>query len=238
MMSREGYKEPASEPAPQTRSRTIRYWARFYDAVSMLMSLGRAPAIRNVTIELAGVAPGDKVVDVGCGTGSLAIAAKGKAGPTGEVHGIDAAPEMIEVARRKAAKHALSGAEGAGVDVRFQVGLIEDLPLPDGQLDLALSSFMLHHLPDDLKRKGFAEIHRVLKPGGRFLAVDFGSRTNSVIGHVMTALIGHGAKHSNATELMAMMADAGFAEVEEVKTRYKQLLFVRGKAEKGSAEGV
>jgi demethylmenaquinone methyltransferase/2-methoxy-6-polyprenyl-1,4-benzoquinol methylase/phosphoethanolamine N-methyltransferase len=194
------------------------------------VSLGRAPAIRKATVKLAHVAPGEKVLDVGCGTGSLAIDAKGKAGPAGEVHGIDAAPEMIEVARQKAGKK--------GVDVGFRVGLIEDIPFPDGQFDVVLNSFVLHHLPHDLKRKGFAEIHRVLKPGGRFLAADFGPPAKGVIRHVVTALAGHGMMHKDATELAAMMEDAGFTEVEEVKTKYKQLLFVRAKAEKraGTAE--
>jgi demethylmenaquinone methyltransferase/2-methoxy-6-polyprenyl-1,4-benzoquinol methylase/phosphoethanolamine N-methyltransferase len=169
------------------------------------------------------VTPGDKVLDVGCGTGSLAIAAKGKAGAAGEVHGIDAAPEMIEVARQKIGKK--------GVDVGFQVGLIEDIPFPDGQFDVVLNSFVLHHLPHDLKRRGFAEIHRVLKPGGRFLAADFGPGRDSLIGHVVTALAGHGMMHKDAAELTAMMEDAGFTEVEEVRTKYKQILFVRGKAD-------
>ncbi len=215
-----------SEAAPETRGRTIRYWARFYDAFSWLVSLGRAPAIRRMTLELAQVAPGDKVVDVGCGTGSLVIDAKGKVGPDGEVHGIDAAPEMIEVARRKAGRK--------GVDVGFHVGLIEDIPFPDGQFDLAVNTFVLHHLPHDLKRKGFAEIRRVLKPGGRFLAADLAARSDSLMGHLMSALIGHHMIHSDVSELTAMMQEAGFTEVEEVKTKHKQLLFVRGKAQKGS----
>jgi ubiquinone/menaquinone biosynthesis C-methylase UbiE len=214
---------PRSESAPETTGRTIRYWARFYDAASWLLSLGKAPAIRRTTLELAEVAPGDRVLDVGCGTGSLAIAAKGKVGPDGEVHGIDAAPEMIEVARRKADKKR--------ADVGFQVGLIEDIPFPDGQFDLVLNSFVLHHLPHDLKRKGFAEIQRVLKPGGRFLAADFGPGRDSLIGHVVRALVGHGMMHSDVTELVAMMEDAGFADVEEVKAKHKHVLFVRGKAD-------
>jgi demethylmenaquinone methyltransferase/2-methoxy-6-polyprenyl-1,4-benzoquinol methylase/phosphoethanolamine N-methyltransferase len=166
------------------------------------------------------VAPGDKVLDVGCGTGSLAIAARRKVGSDGAVHGIDAAPEMIEVARQKAGRK--------GVDVGFQVGLIEDIPFPDGRFDLVLNSFVLHHLPHDLKRKAFVEIHRVLKPGGRFLAADFGPGRDSLLGHVVRALVGHGMMHSDVTELVAMMEDAGFTDIEEVKTKHKHILFVRG----------
>ena len=208
------------EPAPETSGRTIR-WARFYDAVSWLVSFGKAPAIRKTTVELAEVAPGEKVLDVGCGTGSLAIAVKAKAGPAGDVHGIDAAPEMIGVARRKAARKK--------VDVRFQVGLIEDIPFPDDQFDLALNSFVLHHLPDDLKRTGFSQIRRVLKPGGRFLAVDLASTGDGIIGHLFS-LFGHKVAPDYVGNLMAMIKDAGFSEVEALETKYRQLAFIRARA--------
>ena len=203
--------------AMETRGSTIG-WAQFYDVVATLLSLGRAPAIRKMTLELGEVRPGQKLLDVGCGTGSLAILANAKAGPDGEVHGIDASPEMIEVARRKA--------DNAGADVRFQVGLIEDIPFPDDQFDLALSSFMVHHLPDDLKRKGLAEIYRVLKPDGHFLTVDFGASSNSLISHLML-LYGHSRTQSNAQELMTMMEDTGFREVEAVQAKIKGLAFIR-----------
>ena len=217
----------APSEAPQTAGRTIRWWAGFYDAASWLLSFGRSPAIRKMTVEMAAAQPGETVLDVGCGTGTLAIALGAEVGASGGVTGIDASPEMIEQARRKAAKHALSGAEGAGVDVRFQVGLIEDLPLPDGQLDLALSSFMLHHLPDDLKRKGFAEIHRVLKPGGRFLAVDFGGTSQSLVGHLLS-IFGH--THGASLDALApAMEEAGFTDVEAGVTKYRSVAYLRGK---------
>ncbi len=205
------------ELAPETTGRTIRSWARFYDAVSWLISFGKAPAIRKKTVALAQPAAGEKALDVGCGTGTLAIALRAKVGPGGEVVGIDAAPEMIAVARDKAAKQ--------GADIDFRVGLIEEIPFPDDSFDLVLSSFMLHHLPDDLKRNGLAEIRRVLKPGGRFLVVDLTVHGDSFVGHVMT-LIGHGER-GQASELRAIVDDAGFAEVEILKSRFKQLAFVR-----------
>jgi len=204
------------EPAPETKGRVIR-WARFYDLVTMLMSLGRAPAIRRMTVEMAKVAPGEAVLDVGCGTGTLTIAAKAEAGPTGQVHGIDASPEMIEVAREK------TGRKGADVD--FRVGLIEDIPFPDGQFDVVLSSLMLHHLPDDVKRQGFQEIRRILKPGGRFLAIDLGM-SGGVLGHLVQAL---GLHRSEGTfqEVPGMLEAADFAAVQSGRTKYKALWFVR-----------
>jgi ubiquinone/menaquinone biosynthesis C-methylase UbiE len=206
--------------APQTKGRTIRWWARFYDAASWLMSLGRAPAIKRMTLEMAAVRSGESVLDVGCGTGSLALAAKEAAGPEGSVRGIDASPEMIKQARRKAAKQ--------GAEVDFRVAPIEELPFAEGEFDCVLSSFMLHHLPEDVKRKGLAEVRRVLKPGGRFLAVDFGSTSQSVIGHLLSVL---GHTHGASLETLApVMAEVGFTEVETGTTKYRSVAYLRGQA--------
>jgi len=207
--------------APPTAGRTIRSWARFYDAASWLLSFGRAPAIKKMIVEMAAAVPGEAVLDVGCGTGSLAIALKAEAGATGEVHGIDASPEMIEQARRKAAR--------AGVDAGFEVALIEEMPFTDARFDLVVSSFMLHHLPDDVKRRGLMEVQRVLKPGGRLLAVDFGETGTSLIGHLLSVL-GHGHGQASLEALMPVMEDVGFVEAEVGRTRYRSIAFLRGKA--------
>jgi demethylmenaquinone methyltransferase/2-methoxy-6-polyprenyl-1,4-benzoquinol methylase/phosphoethanolamine N-methyltransferase len=191
-----------SGEAPPTAGKTIR-WARWYDLATWLMTFGREPAIRRRTIELAGIREGESVLDVGCGTGTLTLAAKRRAG-SGEVRGIDASPEMIEVARGKATK--------AGADVGFQVGLIEQLPFPDGTFDVALSSLMLHHLPDGLKRKGFAELGRVLKPGGRLFAVDLSGSKG--LGGMIMRLIGHKLEEDYMERLKAMALEAGFREAE------------------------
>ena len=205
--------------APQTAGRTIRSWARFYDAASWLLSFGRAPAIRRMTLEMADVKPGESVLDVGCGTGSLALAAKAAVGREGSVRGIDASPEMIEQARRKAAK--------AVAKADFRVALIEELPFGEAEFDLVLSSFMLHHLPDGLKRKGLAEVRRVLKPGGRFLAVDFGGTSQSVTGHLLS-IFGH--THGASLDALApVLEEAGFTEVETGVTTYRSVAYLRGK---------
>ena len=206
-----------TELAPETKGSTIKSWARFYDAVGWLMTFGKASAMRKETVAFAQPAAGEKVLDVGCGTGTDAIALRAKVGAGGEVVGLDAAPEMIAVARDKATKQ--------GADIDFRVGLIEEIPFPDDCFDLVLTSFMLHHLPDDLKRKGLAEIRRVLKPGGRCLVVDLTVHGQSFVGHVMK-LIGHG-EQGQASELRAILDDAGFGEVEILESRFKQLAFVR-----------
>ena len=213
----------AHERAPETEGHVL-HWASYYDAVCRLLSLGKERAIREMTVELAQVQPGDKVLEVGCGTGSLAIVAKSRAGLAGEVHGIDPAPEMIDVARRKAAR--------MGMEVDFQIGLIEDIPFPDAQFDVVLSSLMLHHLPDEVKRKGFVEIRRVLKPGGRFLGIDFEPPTNPMIRSLATLLFGHHMLQIDNRKLPPMMEEAGFTAIAVGQTRFKVLSFVRGNAGK------
>lgn len=159
-------------PVTKTKGRTIP-WASFYDTVVWLLSRGKGQALREATVKLAQIKPGERVLDVGCGTGDLTMAAKALADSTGEVYGTDASPEMIDLARRKVTR--------AGIDVTFQVDLIEKITFPDNQFDVVLSSLMMHHLPDDLKREGLAEIYRVLKPGGRLLIVDIESSSSGSV---------------------------------------------------------
>jgi ubiquinone/menaquinone biosynthesis C-methylase UbiE len=204
--------------APHTAGRVL-HGARWYDLFGRVISFGRDKAIREKLIELAAPAPGEKVLDVGCGTGTLALALKSSVG-TGEVHGIDASPEMIDVAREKAAK--------AGSAVDFQVALIEALPFPDATFDLVTSSLMLHHLPDDLKHTGLAEIRRVLKPGSRFMALDFAAHSHSPLGHLLS-IFGHARGESMVDKLMPMLKDAGFSDVEGIPTRHKNVAFLRAR---------
>jgi ubiquinone/menaquinone biosynthesis C-methylase UbiE len=137
-----------------------------YDLLVGLLTLGAERRYREETLSLAGLKAGEAVLDVGCGTGSLAIAAKRHVGPIGAVHGIDASIEMIEGARRKAQK--------AGVEVVFEDAVVEKLPFPDATFDVVFSTTMFHHLADKARRQCLGEIRRVLRPGGRLLAVDFG----------------------------------------------------------------
>jgi len=136
------------------------------------------------------------VLDVGCGTGTLALAAKERVGPTGRVVGIDPGPRQIGRARSKAARQ--------GLDIDFRVGVIERLELPDQSFDAALSTMMMHHLPDDLKRRGLAEIVRTLKSGGRLVVADF-KRPEPRAGRPVR----FGAGESGIQDLPGFLAQAG-----------------------------
>ena len=204
--------------APATRGSVI-HWAGHYDQVVSLLTLGRRARLRSMTIALACIQPGDRVLEVGCGTGDVALAACAPAGPHGSVSGIDAGSEMIAVARAKAAR--------AAVEIDFRVELIEALSYPDASFDIVLSSLMMHHLPDGLKRQGLAEIARVLKPGGRLLIVDV-KRPNTRLGRILNRLMLHGRLQTAIQDLPAMLHDAGYIEIEAGATEFRTLGFVRG----------
>ncbi len=140
-------------------------WARFYDVFTRFVLMGAYQRMMQSTVELANIQAGENVLDVGCGTGTLAIAAKKASHSSVVIHATDAAPEMIARAREKAGNEGLS--------IQFRPGLVEEIDAPDNSYNLVMNSLMMHHLPDDLKVKAFAEIYRVLKPGGRLLIVDF-----------------------------------------------------------------
>src|SRR5512136_165189 len=89
-----------AESAPQTTGNVI-HWANRYDLVVQFMALGQASRLRRKTIEFAQITSGERVLDVGCGTGDLTLLASEHAGSAGQVCGIDPSPEMIEVARHK-----------------------------------------------------------------------------------------------------------------------------------------
>ncbi len=151
-----------AEPAPETRGVLMDGMVPLYDALCRLVGLG--PAFRRRTLSYAALRSGERVLDVGCGTGVLTRLAADGVGPQGEAVGIDPGPAMIAEARRNA--------RAAGGRAQFRLAAIERLPFEDRRFDVTLSSFMLHHLPPDVKAQGLREVYRVLKPGGRLVAVD------------------------------------------------------------------
>jgi SAM-dependent methyltransferase len=155
------------------------------------------------------------VLDVGCGTGSLAVVAKRRVGATGTVIGVDASPEMIALATRKAAR--------ASARVLFQLAAAERLPFPDATFDVVLATLMLHHLPPPLRRECAREALRVLKPGGRMLAVDFATPSTKRKG-----MLGRLHRHGGVTleAMVALLRDAGLRVEEMGSVGVSDLQFV------------
>jgi len=205
------------EQPAQTEGTLIR-WAPYYDFVTNLMTLGHARPLRRLTVDNAFVKPGDSVLDVGCGTGEVSLLAKTRA-KAGKVYGIDPAPEMIAVARKKAARKKL--------DIDFRVGVIESLPFPDSSIDVVTSSLMMHHLPEDLKVRGLAEIYRVLKPGGRLLIADFMRPTGSFLNHLFIAVTRHQGLKSGIEDMQKLLKTAGFNQITQSDENVLVIGFVR-----------
>jgi ubiquinone/menaquinone biosynthesis C-methylase UbiE len=208
--------KPHSHAVSETRG-VVWNWARRYDLLIGLATLGRERAFRRRIADLAQPHPAETVLDVGCGTGTLAIVARERVGALGRVAGIDPSVQMIARARQKA--------DRSGFPVDFQVGVIEHLAFTDESFDVVLSTFMMHHLPPDLKRQGLIEVARVLKPEGRLLILDLKGHT--------------GPWKSSIREQAPLLKEAGFSHVEMGEIRFYgflQLSFIRARkslAEKG-----
>lgn len=177
-------------------------WAGRYDLFIWLVTLGRETRFREQLLMPARLRQGEDVLDVGCGTGSLALVAKRMVGPDGRVHGIDASEPMIARAKSKAAKRA--------IDARFDVASADALPFPDRAFDVALSAVMLHHLPKSTRALAVSEMRRVLKPDGRALLVDFAGARN---GHG-PRLHFHRHGHVEPRALAELAVDAGLRVVD------------------------
>jgi ubiquinone/menaquinone biosynthesis C-methylase UbiE len=200
------------EMAPPTHGLVIR-WAARYDLLAWLFTRGRERTLRERIIGLAGLELGTSVLDIGCGTGTLAIAATKHVGPTGTVYGIDASPPMIARANWKAKR--------AGAAVVFQLAAAEQLPFPDHRFDVVLSTLMLHHLPRTTREQCAREVTRVLKPGGRALAVDFGGRQHpGVLAHF------HRHGHVDLRQIVELLEKAGLVVVSSGSVGMNDLQFV------------
>lgn len=161
----------------------------------------------------ANLRAGETVVDLGSGGGLDVFLAAAKVGPSGRAIGIDMTPEMIELARRNAAK----ANEGAGyANVEFHLATIDKLPLPDNSVDCVISNCVINLAPD--KPAVFREMARVLKPGGRLAVSDIALKKPlppEVSSDIM-AYVGCIAGAIMIEDYQQGLADAGFANVQVI----------------------
>ncbi len=147
----------------------------------------------DLAIELTNQQVGDRVVDIGCGSG---VAARRSAAAGGIVTGVDPAEMMIDMARRA----------DSGGDVTWRLGGAEQLPLPDASHDIAWSLASVHHWPD--LDRGLAEVQRVLGPDGQFLAMERLTKPGA------TGLASHGWTPAQAARFAEMCEHAGFSSLQ------------------------
>ncbi len=183
-------------------------FTRLYDpvmALTMRERTFRARLLEQVLSDLP--AAGGRIVDVGCGTGTFAIALT-SAAPAAHVTGVDGDPHVLSLAVRK------PGAER----VTWREGLATALPVPDDSADRVVMSLLLHHLVPAAKREALAEAVRVLRPGGRLHIADWGRPHGPLmrVSFRLTVQLADGLEGTRdhaAGRLPHLIADAGFADV-------------------------
>ncbi|UJR85152.1 class I SAM-dependent methyltransferase [Sandaracinus amylolyticus] len=176
-----------------------------YDPLTKLLG---ADSDRAALLEQAALTRGHRVLDVGCGTGTLVVQAS-RAHPGIEIVGLDPDRDALARARRKASR--------AGVDARFVEGFADALPWGEGSFDRVVSSLMFHHLPDATKPAMLREVRRVLVPGGTFHLLDFVPRERSWLSHRLAW--NHHARGNAPAAIVELLRDAGFASAEHVTSR-------------------
>ena len=182
-----------------------------YDPLQRLLGMG---SVHRQLVDQARIQPDQRILEIGCGTGNLAILIK-RLHPGAEVVGIDPDPKALARAQRKARREALS--------VQLDRGFAEELPYPDASFDRVLSALMFHHLGPEEKEKTLDEARRVLKPGGSLHLLDFGGakvRSDGFIARLHR--LHHRSEHLRdnfGDRIPTLMREAGFADPTELADR-------------------
>lgn len=177
-------------------------------------ALGLTAAHRRL-VEHADLRPGQRVLEIGCGTGNLALLVK-RLCPDVDVVGLDPDSKALARARRKATRRTLA--------VQLDRGFAEELPYRDATFDRVLSAFMFHHLNAADRRQALREVRRTLRPGGSLLLLDFGGTKDASDG--LVARLSHRSKHLQdnfGDRIPTLMREAGLADPIETGHRVTRL---------------
>jgi len=189
---------------------------RLYDFLILILTRGRDRAYREDLLDLAGVGPGQRVLDIGCGTGTQAIAALQRVRPGGTVVGVDISARMLDAARRKAARR--------GLDIAFHRADAAALPFGDGAFDVVTITTVLHMVPESRRKECLREARRVLVPGGRLLLIDYAGGVDERR-HLSARHGRHG--QFDLDSLRGVLAHEGFADIEAGPLNWLSLHFTR-----------
>lgn len=197
-----------------------------YDPFSKLFGID---ALRMALLEQAALQPHHRVLDVGCGTGSLAVLIK-RLYPTVDVIAVDPDSKALSRAERKARR--------AAVSVRFDRAFADSLPYDGGTFDRVFSSLMFHHLERGNKERSLREIRRVLRPGGRLEFLDIAnpaSHSGGLLGRLIHSA--HQMKDNAEERIVGLMTAAGFHHAERTGERgliFGQVAFFQATAPAGN----
>lgn len=193
-------------------------WA--FDLVNGLRGR-RGRRLREAFADDLGLQAGDRVLDVGCGTGRLAMTFAERVAPTGSVAGIDPAPEMIKRATARARKQQ--------APVAFQVGFAQRLPFPKATFDAVACTLVLHHVAEDDQQDAVQEMHRVLRPDGRLLIAEFEQGHGP---HALLRWLRPAASEHMAEKARRFVDAAGFTAVSSGPTNLSWLCMITARKER------
>ena len=158
-------------------------------------------------VQQANIQPKMKVLDLGCGTGTLTLMLK-RAYPEAQITGLDGDPQVLHIARDKT----------RGTSIQWDEGLASSLPYPDSVFDRVVTSLVIHHLVRDDKRRAFKEIYRVLKPNGELHILDFGASHSSLTRFMTTYMRRLEETADNFDgQIPRFVTEAGFGVVNEAQ---------------------
>jgi ubiquinone/menaquinone biosynthesis C-methylase UbiE len=190
---------------------------RAYEIFASIGFLGGRRAAFTRAAAMAKPRAGDRVLDVGCGTGYLSRILAPVVTPSGHVTGLDPSSAMIEYATQR-----------APVNCTYVRGEGQSLPFPDDSFDLVVSSLAVHHMPGAARPEALRQMYRVLRPGGRLLIAEFRPPANHLARHVVGLLSGPAMRHDPRDLLGTMIPDAGFQVEAEGELPYL-LYYVRAR---------
>ncbi|MGE0682512.1 MAG: class I SAM-dependent methyltransferase [Candidatus Binatia bacterium] len=186
----------------------FRWLTRFYDPV--VQTLLRERGFKQRLVEQAGLQPGHRVLDLGCGTATLSIMLKSTC-PEATVVGLDGDPEILSIARQKIS--------AARVEIALHEGMAFVPPFAPQSFDRVLASLVFHHLTTEDKRRTFTQVRALLCPGGELHIADWGKAQNPLMRLAFLGvqlLDGFQTTADNVYgRLIPLMREAGFASVAE-----------------------
>jgi ubiquinone/menaquinone biosynthesis C-methylase UbiE len=184
---------------------SFRWLTPLYDPI--LKWIMREATFKHRLIQQANIQPGMKVLDLGCGTGTLTLMLK-RAHPEAEITGMDGDPQVLDIARNKS----------RGTIIHWDEGLASSLLYPDSVFDRVVTCLVIHHLITDDKRRAFKEIYRVLKPQGELYVLDFGA-PHSFIPSLMTKYMRRLEEAADNFDglIPHFITEAGFGGVDEAE---------------------